>query len=365
LKEHLNQSHRLFKINCEIFFIFANLKNSMLTQQQIESFASQLVGNKKIAVVTHYNPDGDALGSSLAIVSHFSRMGFESQCIVPNPFPDYLSWMPGVDRIINAQKHLKKARSIIEKADILFIADMNAAHRAGKDLEEVLENTKAFKVLIDHHPNPSYDADIIYSTIQSTSACELVYRFLTEVFPSQPLSLDVANCVYTGMITDTGSLSYACNRPLIYQILKELMEIGVDGELIHRQVYDNYSESRLRLLGAALNNMVVMNDNATTYMFLTKKDLHDNGFKNGDTEGFVNYGLALSTVKFTAFFTEREGRIRISFRSKDTFDVNIFASTYFNGGGHKNASASYHYDTLDNTLRYFEDIVKNHPDLQQ
>lgn len=336
----------------------------MITKQQIESFATHLIGSKRIAVVTHYNPDGDALGSSLAIYSYFINLGHEVTCIVPNSFPDYLSWMPNAQLIVNAQKHLKKAQSLIENADILFVADMNAPHRAGKDLEGSIENFKGFKLLIDHHPNPSCHADIVYSTIHATSASELVYRFLKDVFPDPKLSLDVANCIYTGMITDTGSLSYACNRPLIYNILEDLMQIGVDAELIHRQIYDNYSESRLRLLGVALRNLVVMKENATTYMFLTKKSLSENGFKNGDTEGFVNYGLALGSVKFTAFFTERDDRIRISFRSKDLFDVNIFASTYFNGGGHKNASASYHYDSLENTLKYFEEVVRDHPDLQ-
>lgn len=336
----------------------------MLTEQEIDLLKLQLADCKKIAIVTHYNPDGDALGSSLAIYSHFKELGFEVNCIVPNPFPDYLSWMPYASQVVNAQKQMKKAVRLIEKADILFVSDMNAAHRAGKDLEDSIVHTNVFKVLIDHHPNPAFDAQIIYSTIHATSASEMVYRFIKELYPLQQLSKNVADCVYTGMITDTGSLSYACNRPLIYEILKELMEIGVDGELIHRQVYDNYSESRLRLLGVSLNNMVVMDQNATSYMYLTRQDLLDNGFKNGDTEGFVNYGLALSSVKFTAFFTEREGRVRISFRSKDEFDVNVFAATYFNGGGHKNASASYHYDTLDNTLKYFEEVVRNHPELK-
>lgn len=336
----------------------------MLTQQEIENYKLQLTGNKKIAIVTHYNPDGDALGSSLAIFSHYLELGYDVSCIVPNPFPDYLSWMPYSVKVVNAQKQIQKAKRLINSADILFISDMNAAHRAGKELENTLIKSKAFKVLIDHHPSPAFDAHIVYSTIFSTSASEMVYRFLKEINPEQPLSINTANCVYTGIITDTGSLSYACNRPLIYEILKELMEIGVDGELIHRQVYDNYSESRLRLLGVSLNHMVVMEENSTSYMFLTRQDLLDNGFKNGDTEGFVNYGLSLSSVKFTAFFTERDGRVRISFRSKDEFDVNVFASTYFNGGGHKNASASYHYDSLENTLKYFEEVVKNHPELK-
>lgn len=337
----------------------------MLTSQEIESFKLQLADSKKIAIVTHYNPDGDALGSSLAIYSYFLNLGFDVTCIVPNPFPDYLSWMPGADKVLNAQKQLQKAKRLIQNADILFVSDMNAAHRAGKELENSLIKSKAFKVLIDHHPNPSFDAQIVYSTIEATSASEMVYRFIKEINTESQITIDCADCIYTGMITDTGSLSYACNRPLIYRILEDLMKIGVDGELIHRQVYDNYSESRLRLLGVSLNNMVVLEDHATSFMFLTRQDLLENGFKNGDTEGFVNYGLALSSVKFTAFFTEREERIRISFRSKDEFDVNVFAATYFNGGGHKNASASYHYDTLENTLQYFKKIVQNHPELKK
>ncbi|HNY63292.1 MAG TPA: DHH family phosphoesterase [Bacteroidales bacterium] len=337
----------------------------MLTERQKADLILQLSGNKKIAVTTHYNPDGDALGSSLAISLLMRAKGHHVDVVVPNVFPSYLTWMPNSDEIVIAATEFDKAREIIESADILFIADMNAAHRAGRELESIVKNTGAYKIMIDHHPNPICEAGLLYSTIESTSASELVFRFFKELYPDAPLSLEYANCIYTGMITDTGSLSYSCNRPLIYEILKELMEIGVDGELIHRLVYDNYSESRLRLLGVALKNMVVMRDYGTTYLFLTRDDLFENDYKIGDTEGFVNYGLSLSCAQFTAFFTEKRNRIRISFRSKDQFDVNQFASRYFDGGGHKNAAAAYHYDTLENTILYFQEVVRNHPELKK
>ena len=194
----------------------------------------------------------------------------------------------------------------------------------------------------------------------------MVYRFINEYLDDiQSLSKEAAECIYSGIITDTGSLSYSCNHTITYRILEHLISLGVNGEAIHRLIYDNYSTSRLRLLGVALNNLKIMEELETSYMYLSKKELQENEFKDGDTEGFVNYGLSLRCVKFTAFFTEKENRIRISFRSKGDFDVNTFASTYFSGGGHKNAAASYHYDTLENTIKYFEEVVRNHPELKK
>ena len=338
----------------------------MLTVQKIASFKKQLTESKKITIITHYNPDGDALGASLALYSFFKQRGNNVRCIAPNSFPNYLDWMPERENIIMAHRQLITAKKIISESDIIFVVDMNAAHRAGKDLETSILESNAYKVMIDHHPNPNMFCNIIYSSTKSTSACEMVYRFLMECFGDKNLiTFEVATCIYTGIITDTGSLSYICNDPKTYAILEHLISIGVDGELVHRMVYDNYSESRLRLLSVGLKNLKILYEHGTSYIVLSKQELVDNDFKEGDTEGFVNYGLSIMGINFTAFFLERENRIRISFRSKDDFDVNIFASTYFTGGGHKNASASYHYDTLENTVKYFEDIVRNHPELKK
>ena len=337
----------------------------MLTTQKIASFKLQLAESKKIVIVTHYNPDGDALGSSLALYSFFRNNGYRVCCIAPNSFPNFLDWMPGTDTILMAHKHLITARKIISEADIIFAVDMNAAHRVGKDLEASILESSAYKIMIDHHPSPNLPCNIVYSSTKSSSTCELVYHFLIECFKDKNIiSLEMANCIYTGIITDTGSLSYLCNDPKTYSVLEHLVSIGVDGEAIHRMIYDNYSESRLRLLSISLKNMKIMYEHKTSYIFLSKKELVENNFNDGDAEGFVNYGLSIRGIIFTAFFIERENRIRISFRSKGNFDVNTFASTYFLGGGHKNASATYHYDTLENTISYFEDIVRKHPELK-
>ena len=335
----------------------------MLNASQISEFHQKLAESKKIAVCTHYNPDGDAIGASLSLRSYFTSRGFEVKCVIPNNMPEFYQWMPGADAILNAQKGFKEAEKILREADILFIVDMNAEHRSGIDLEKILLTTPAYKVLIDHHLNPTAQCNLIYSITNTTSCCENVYRFLHEISDKPFLNQELGICIYTGIITDTGSLSFSCNNAETYTLLAELMKIGVDGEEIHRQIYDNYSESRIRLLGLSLNKLKVFHHLGTSYMYITQEEMKKNNFKDGDTEGFVNYGISLKGIIFTAFFIEREKRIRISFRSKGSFDVNKFAQTYFQGGGHRNAAASYHYDTLENTMNYFEEVIHNHPEL--
>lgn len=335
----------------------------MLTPSQISEFQQKLTEGKKIAVCTHFNPDGDAVGSSLALRSYFTSQGFEVNCVIPNDMPSFYKWMPGVETIVVAQRDFKEAKKILLEADILFLVDMNAELRSGVDLQDFLLQTSAYKILIDHHPNPTVQCHLIYSDICATSTCENVYRFLSEITDKPFLNKEIGSCIYTGIITDTGSLSYVCNDPKTYLLLAKLIEAGVDGEYIHREVYDNYAESRIRLLGLSLNKLKVFSHLGTSYMYLTQQEMKENKFKEGDTEGFVNYGISLKDIFFTAFFTERDKRIRISFRSKGDFDVNKFAQTYFQGGGHKNAAASYHYDTLENTMKYFEEIIHKHPEL--
>jgi len=330
----------------------------VLTQDQISEFNKKVKKSKKIAVCTHFNPDGDAIGSSLALRSYFTSKGFEVKCLIPNNMPEFLQWMPGAETIINAQKQFKEAKTVLLEADILFLVDMSAEHRSGVDLENILLQTNAYKILIDHHLNPAAKCNLNYSIIDTTSTCENVHRFLTEISDKPFLNKEIGTCIYTGIITDTGSLSFSCNKPETYILLAKLIEIGVDGENIHSEIYDNYSESRIRLLGLSLNTLKIFPHLGTSYMYITQEDMKNNNFKEGDTEGFVNYGISLKGISFTAFFIERDKRIRISFRSKGDFDVNFFAQTYFKGGGHKNAAAAYHYDTLENTIKLFEDIIK-------
>lgn len=315
---------------------------------------------RKIAIVSHYNPDGDAIGSSLALYNFMENEGKEVHVIIPNHFPDFLAWMPGSEKIVVEQGHGSLAKKILKEADLLFVVDMNAPHRAGKVLENQIIKSKAYKILIDHHVNPDIDCDVMYSCAKTTSASELVYNFLYKKlkYGKDKLSLAIAQCLYVGIITDTGSLTYACNYPETYTTVHQLIKRGVDGEDIHRQVYDNYSESRMRLLGLLLSQrMNVIREKASSYTYLTAEDLKANHYKSGDTEGFVNYGLSIQGIIFTAFFSDRSDRIHVSFRSKGTFDVNCFARRHFNGGGHRNAAAADFYGTLEDAIAHFEQVL--------
>ena len=335
----------------------------MLTPTQISDFQEKLAQSKKIAICTHYNPDGDAIGSSLALQSFFSTQGFEVTCVIPNNMPEFYAWMPGAKTILNAHQQFKEVKRILLEADILFMVDMSAEHRSGVDIENILLQSPAYKILIDHHINPAAKCDIIYSITDISSTCEIIPRFLAEITDKPFLTKELGICIYTGIITDTGSLSFACNHAETYTLLAKLMELGVDGEEIHRKVYDNYSESRIRLLGLTLSTLKVFPQLGTSYMYLTREEMKKHHFKDGDNEGFVNYGISLKGIFFTTLLIERENRIRLSFRSKKGFDVNQFAKTYFNGGGHPNAAAAYHYDTLENTIKYLEEVIHKHPEL--
>jgi phosphoesterase RecJ-like protein len=347
--------------------IFALSKTDTLEEQDIRKIQAALKETKAITIVFHFNPDGDAVGSALALYHYFKDEGYDVSVISPNPFPDFLQWMPGAESIIVAQENLTEARKRIKAADMLFVVDMNAPHRAGQDLQNSLLKSTAFKVLIDHHVQPEINCDVMYSTHLTTSASELVYNFLyLYLAPGKPVTREIADCLYVGIITDTGSMSYTCDFPESYTVLRRLIEAGVNGEEIHRRVYDNYTESRMKLLGLALSQrMTVLPEYGASYMYLTKKDLTENGFQIGDTEGFVNYGLSMKSVHYTAFFTERDNRIRVSFRSKGIVDVNLFARKYFEGGGHANAAGAFYHGTMEDAIAHFLNAVRETAELQQ
>ena len=338
-----------------------------MEELDIQKIKAALQDTKTIAIVFHFNPDGDAVGSALALYLFFKDGGYKVSVVSPNPFPDFLQWMPGADDIIVAQDHLDEARNSIMEADMLFVVDMNAPHRAGQDLQNAISKSPAFKVLIDHHVQPDIQCDVMYSTHLTTSASELVYNFLYQYLaPEKTLTPEIAECLYVGIITDTGSMSYTCDFPGSYSVLRKLIEAGINGEDIHRKVYDNYTESRMKLLGLALSQrMTVLPEYGASYMYLTKKDLMDNGFQIGDTEGFVNYGLSMKTVHYTAFFTERDNRIRVSFRSKGIVDVNLFARKYFEGGGHVNAAGAFYYGTMEEAIAHFLNAVRETAETHQ
>jgi phosphoesterase RecJ-like protein len=336
----------------------------ILKKSDILQLKTLLNESRNIVLLIHYNPDGDALGAALSLFHVFKSLNHAPQIISPNSIPSFLQWMPGAEHVIYAHTQSEKCKKAIENANILVYLDFNACHRLGNVLEPLCTASSAFKVLIDHHLHPEIPADITYSNIKTSSTSELVYHFIAKMMNLKPLiNQAIAECIYVGMITDTGSLSFNCDHGSTYKILADLMRYNVDGEAIHRKIYDNFSENRMRLLGhCLLNRMKVFKDFPVAYIWLDKKDLRDFDYRMGDTEGVVNYSLSIGRVKFAALIIEREDRIKLSFRSKGNFDVNKFARAHFSGGGHKNAAGADSFTSLEKTIEIFEQALPLYQD---
>ena len=333
-----------------------------MNKKDILGVKQLLSQRKEVAIIVHYNPDGDAIGAALALQIYLKQHGHSVSILSPNHYPDFLEWMPQSNTIIHANNNFDLCVKKIQASEIIFCVDFNQFNRIGI-LEKTVEEAPIPKIMIDHHISPDNSFDIMYSVPEKTSStCELVYNFIVNMLNGKTfMNKQIAECLYVGIITDTGSLSYSCNNESTYHVLKNLFKYGIDGEDIHRKVYDNYSESRVRLLGHCLTKrLTVLNEYATSFIYLTKEDLAKYDYRQGDIEGIVNYGLSIKTVRFTALFSERDDRIRVSFRSKGNFDVDEFARTHYKGGGHKNASGGNSYKTMSETIEEFKSLLKQY-----
>ncbi|MHC1773935.1 MAG: bifunctional oligoribonuclease/PAP phosphatase NrnA [Lentimicrobium sp.] len=316
----------------------------------------------EVVVTSHYNPDGDALGSTLALSMYLKKKGHKVSMILPNDFPDFLQWMPGVEDILIYFHKSRTADELIANASIIFCLDYNAIPRVNLFSDRLFE-AKATKILIDHHLQPENHFDYSFSVIKTSSTSELVYDFIESMDDLSLLNTDMSVCLYVGIMTDTGSFSFACNYPHTFEVVSKLVQKGVDTEQVHRLVYDTYSEGRMRLLGFCLSErMIVLHDSATAYIWLSKADMERFGFKPGDTEGVVNYALSIKDISFAALFTEKSDRIRISFRSKGDFSVNNFAREHYQGGGHRNAAGGDSFEPMEKTLSGFGDLLAVYKD---
>ena len=331
-----------------------------MNQQIIANIRDRILQASNIVIVTHTNPDGDAIGSSLGFYLFLLRFipDAKIRIIVPNEFPSFLKWMPSVDDILIYENNEEASKLEIDNADLCFCLDFNSLKRTDK-LSSFLEISKADKILIDHHPQPDNNFDIMISNIASSSTSELIYDVIIALGGKKELNREIASCLYVGIMTDTGSFSYSCRKPETYLAVAELIRQGIDSELIHRKIYDTYSENRMRLLGYCLSQrLTVMNDFHTAYIFLTKDDLNRFNHQNGDTEGVVNYALSIEGIVLAVLFTEKDDKIRISMRSKGEFSVNELARKHFQGGGHKNASGGDSFIPMNETLIYFESLLQ-------
>jgi phosphoesterase RecJ-like protein len=321
---------------------------------------------KHICIITHKNPDGDAVGSSLALKLSLQKLNHHVTAIVPNDFPSFLKWIPHQEQILRYDKNQKKCQSVIEEADLIFTLDFNDLSRCG-DVADELKDISADFVMIDHHQQPSDYAKFKYSDDKMGSTCEMIFHFLEKLELLHVIDADIATCIYVGIMTDTGSFRFPATTNKTHQVVAKLIEAGADNTAIHQQTFDVNSYQRMQLLGVALNNLTVLPEYKTAFIHLNKKELMDHDYKKGDTEGFVNYGLSLQDVVFAVIFIESldEELIKISFRSKGDFDVNQFARNYFEGGGHKNAAGGRSLKNLTETLSYFKEKLSLQTNLKQ
>lgn len=318
---------------------------------------------KKVAILTHTNPDGDAIGSSLAMALALAKTGIDAQVVIPDGLPDFLRWLPGIERSTTFAYKREKAIGIIEDADLIFCLDFNDPKRIN-GVEEFLTASTAPKVLIDHHQEPVIFADLTISETCRGSVGEMVYLFIQDVFEEEVVDKDIATCLYVAIMTDTGNFTYASSYPGIFEVVSELMKYGVEKDKIYSSVYDAFSEDRLRLQGYCMQEkMVVLPKYNTAYISLTDAELKQFNHRKGDTEGFVNIPFSVKGVLFTALFVEKQDRIKISFRSRGSFPVNQVAAEHYNGGGHTNAAGGESFLTMEETLKQFESLLPEYAKL--
>ncbi len=330
----------------------------MILDAKVINIIKELIENpKRIVIITHANPDGDAIGSSLALYSILIQEKHHVSVITPNEFPSFLAWMPYSSNIMVNKHNKKKVSEEIKNADIIFCLDFNDVRRM-EGIEEDYLKSGAVKIMIDHHILPAVYTDYAITNTGTSSTSELIYDLITGLNKKHLINKAAAECLYVGIVTDTGSFSYSCNYEKTYLIIAEFFKMGIDGEYIHRLVYDTYSEDRMRLLGYCLSEKLkVFYKYHTAYISLTKEDMAKFNYKIGDTEGVVNYGLSIEGIDMAALFMERDGYIKISFRSKGSVSVNDIAMKYYSGGGHHNAAGGNSYLNMKETLAEFEELL--------
>lgn len=318
---------------------------------------------ERVAILTHTNPDGDAIGSSLALAMALSKLGLDAQVVIPDGLPDFLRWLPGIERSTTFAYKRDKAIGIIEAADLIFCLDFNDSKRVN-GVEEFLQKSSAKKILIDHHQEPLKFTDIAISETWRGSVGEMIYLFINEVLEGEVMDKDIASCLYVAIMTDTGNFTYASSYPEIFHIVGDLMKYGIEKDSIYSSVYDAFSEDRMRLQGYCMQEkMVVLPEYHTAYISLTDEELKKFNHRKGDTEGFVNIPFSVKGVKFTALFVEKKDLIRASFRSRGLFPVNRVASEHYRGGGHINAAGGDSFLSMEETLAGFVALLPGYANM--
>ncbi len=326
-----------------------------MKKEAIAALKELLVQPKKIAIIPHRSPDGDAMGSTLAMYHFLLKWGHIPTVISPNDFPSFLAWMPGSNKVMVFENNKLECTEILQNAELIFVLDFNALHRTG-EMEQVLSKLTVPFAMIDHHQAPDDFATFMYSETSIGSTCEMIYNFIEFLDKKEWIDTTIATCLYTGITTDSGSFRFPSTTSRTHRIVADLIDRGINNSNIHRELFDNNSFQSLQLLGRALQNMKVFTEYKIAFTHLSQKELDLFEYQKGDTEGIVNYGLSIKGVHLAVIFIEHkdENIIKISFRSQGSFDVNQLARNHFHGGGHINAAGGKSYESLNKTIKKFE-----------
>ena len=329
-------------------------------KKNIKKLSEFLNTPKKIVIIPHKNPDGDALGSCFAWAAFLLKKKHFPIIVSPNEPPYFLDWLPQKTnkiKLIIQNKQAQQAEKVIMESELIFTLDFNSLNRTGH-LESILKKSKTPKIMIDHHENPGNYAALLFSYPKLSSTCELVFNIINAL-DINVLDKQIGTFLYTGIMTDTGSFRFPSTTKKTHKIISKLLSVGVKNHRIHEKIYDSYSLDKIYLLKTALNNLVEIKGINTVFITLTQKELNNANFKKGDADGFVNYGLSIKNIKVSVIMIEnkKENYIKLSFRSKGSFDVNIFAKKYFNGGGHKNAAGGISFKSIEDTVKEFKEKI--------
>ena len=332
--------------------------SDILQEDKLEIFRGAVRKSKKITIVTHYDADGDAIGSALALYHYLKNTGnFSIQVITPNDYPAFLHWLPAHAEVQVFDNNPAEIEKFLHQSDLVFYIDFNTLARL-KKMQSIFENISASKIMIDHHPNPSIACLLRFSDTRPSSTSELIYYLIDALGDKKLMNKEIAECLFTGIMTDTGCFSFNSSRPETWNAVAELLRLGIDKDSIFSEVYENYSDCRMRLMGYCLNEkMKVIEEYNTAYFSLTLEELRKFHFEPGDTEGFVNLPFSVNGIKVTAFFIERDDHIKISLRSKGNIAINLIAQKYFDGGGHKNAAGGESKLNMTDTISKFTSLL--------
>jgi len=329
--------------------------------KQIQELYPLLATPRKVVITTHQKPDADAMGSSLALYHFLSQFGHEITVISPTNWAGWLNWMPGVDTVVDYELNKEKTAGLLAEADWLFCLDFNIFHRT-KNLAPLLAAATCTKILIDHHQEPdSVNFQYGISDTAKSSTCEMIFDFISNSGNEDKIDIRIADCLYAGVMADTGSFRFPSAHAGVHRMVAVLKEKGLQHTKVHENIYDNFLENRLRFIGHILMNRMDVNyEYNTALISISKKDLLRYHIRTGDTEGLVNYPLSIQGIKMAALVIDRDEERKWSFRSKGDFDVNTFARKHFEGGGHYNAAGGRSSESLDDTVSNFKKVIKEY-----